>query len=594
MKLRYRTGLFLAAAMVLAAMLPANVWATPPGESIEIQNEALDYTAGAYVKEKDGKLRVYANPRVTRLYTGSGGGAELYGVEPGVTAAQGAYTLATWEELASRYVPTEETALRLAYAGTLSTGMDSTGRAAYVRRLAMEHIGYAAAGKADQSIYSRMLKTLDTAKYKKKLSKAEVKETTQLVSDIKGFLGRVDAAVAGHTPNAMEVENKAATDFVYNQATGCYESQPYRVTVSGPVKEAWSVHCSNAAAQIITGEDGAFTVSIPRANYAENSEVTITVRAVFEHTSIYFYTGPAGLQKAAYCALEQQVLEETITLRSTAQTLRAEKTLDGAAPADGAFRFTLEDSGGALLQTKSTISGVATFEPLNFSTAGIHWFTIKEAAGDDGGITRDETAYTVEVKVVEDEAGALAITSVAYKKEGVLVEGALFDSKTKVSVPVEACKTVDGAAYTGTDHTFLLSSADGAVVQEVSRVSGGSVAFTPLAFGSAGTYEYTISHGSLAYTVKIVIGESGGRLELVNTFYLSPDGAIVNGVPTFEGTAVPPASDQPDTESGAAPGPQPGALQGGFLWLLALLPSLAAVVAFAVAKKLHRLTGQLR
>ncbi|MBQ4640296.1 MAG: BspA family leucine-rich repeat surface protein, partial [Clostridia bacterium] len=92
--------------------------------------------------------------------------------------------------------------------------------------------------------------------------------------------------------------------------------------------------------------------------------------------------------------------------------LRASKLLDGKAPT-GKFSFTLSENGEVLQTRENTGSGIS-FDPIEYTKAGAHTYTIAELRGDDTAIHYDTARYTAKVDVKDDGQGNLS-SAVTYE-----------------------------------------------------------------------------------------------------------------------------------------------------------------------------------
>ena len=96
-------------------------------------------------------------------------------------------------------------------------------------------------------------------------------------------------------------------------------------------------------------------------------------------------------------------------------TLKAIKVLEGRKLTDGEFRFELRED-DKVLQTKTNAAdGTVTFDPISYTEAGEHNYTIVEVKGNDSNITYDKTIYHVHVVVTDNGKGALEATSTITK-----------------------------------------------------------------------------------------------------------------------------------------------------------------------------------
>ena len=120
-------------------------------------------------------------------------------------------------------------------------------------------------------------------------------------------------------------------------------------------------------------------------------------------------TGAAGVIPAngtAQVSFTNEYVPGTATI-----TLFARKTLDGSAPAEGMFQFTLTDGDGNTQTASNEASGMVTFDQIVYRQPGTYTYTIREVRGDDAGINYDTHAETVTVEVTDDGQGNLTATS---------------------------------------------------------------------------------------------------------------------------------------------------------------------------------------
>lgn len=181
------------------------------------------------------------------------------------------------------------------------------------------------------------------------------------------------------------------------------------------------------------------------------------------------------------------------------------------------------------------------------TTAGTHVFTIHEHAPADrlGGVTYDDTVYTVTV-TVEDQNGKLEITSVEKTDlSGAPVSGIVFENTYEVApvqVDVTAAKAMLGRDLVEGEFSFLLKDANGEVLQTKQNAADGTVAFDPLRYAQAGVYTYTLSEaageaGGVTYDATeyiltvTVTDDLKGQLHAEMVY--SVEDAVLSGAPTF-------------------------------------------------------------
>ena len=95
------------------------------------------------------------------------------------------------------------------------------------------------------------------------------------------------------------------------------------------------------------------------------------------------------------------------------------KELIGRELEDGEFTFQLKNLSGSVLDTAdngaANANNIAGFEfaPIQYTHAGIYTYTVNEVKGNLGGVTYDETVYTVVVTITDNGDGTLS-SSVDY------------------------------------------------------------------------------------------------------------------------------------------------------------------------------------
>ena len=215
----------------------------------------------------------------------------------------------------------------------------------------------------------------------------------------------------------------------------------------------------------------------------------------------------------------------SVTGRAMA-TPGATKTLNGTAPANGQFEFTLstDAEGKDVVDTKTNdAQGTVTFSTLTFTPGnlGDNTYYIREVAGDKLGYTYDDAVYKLVYTVSDDGKGGIevsktTITKIADGAESSAQDVAFANTYHPVAsdptAELSGTKTIGGqdtGEYTlkAGDFTFKVTgtvagapegttaplpskvSADGTTTNDAS----GAIAFGTLTFVEPGTYTYTVS-----------------------------------------------------------------------------------------------------
>lgn len=310
------------------------------------------------------------------------------------------------------------------------------------------------------------------------------------------------------------------------------------------------------------------------------------------------------------------------------------KTLDGRALNDGEFTFTLtggtDSDGVAVPMPEGTKDGVATatndadskiaFGDITYSKPGMYAYTVREGAGKLGGVTYDDTVYTVTVTVVDNHDGTMTATH-QIVRTAPTVGDADGNAATEqyVSTPVEdkdavfansyapapteftftATKTLKGRDLKDGEFTFELRDASGKTLQQVKNAANGKISFAPITFEKAGEYQYTISevagnaqgiaYDSTVYTAKITVVDNLDGTMTATAAYSSGVLGLNHEAPAFENTYTPPLSDTGSNTASIAA--LALIMLGGGLMLVAIRrkrESEAVLVAASAARGKHR------
>ncbi|MDO4420287.1 MAG: FctA domain-containing protein, partial [Ruminococcus sp.] len=193
--------------------------------------------------------------------------------------------------------------------------------------------------------------------------------------------------------------------------------------------------------------------------------------------------------------------EFTNTLRKpVGVTLSADKLFDGKTPEDGLFNFELMDSEGKVIDTKSTVNGVATFDEIVYTEAGVYRYTISEshectADEADTAIFFDHNVYDAVVTVTAPENSDSFKAEVQYFLNGEKIDEIVFENKTRgaASLKLNAQKTLDGKAPEEGQFTFELRQINCELVDSQTNDADGVVSFKTLEFNKAGYFVFLLS-----------------------------------------------------------------------------------------------------
>ncbi|MBC5787252.1 Spy0128 family protein [Clostridium facile] len=236
-----------------------------------------------------------------------------------------------------------------------------------------------------------------------------------------------------------------------------------------------------------------------------------------------------------------------VTIGGTTSTpLDGSKTLDGRNLNAGEFEFALAPvTDNAPMPSEAVVKNVAggmfSFGEITYTETGTYTYTVVENNNDLGGVTYDNTVYTVTVTVTDDGNGNL-IAAVAYSKDNQLVEHMVFHNQYTAAgtqVTIHANKALDGRDMKAGEFTFLLTDQSGKVVGKAVNTATGTVLFDPISYNTAGTYTYTlteqdnglggITYDTSVYTVTVTVTDDGnGQLHAAVSY--AKDGKAVDQV----------------------------------------------------------------
>ena len=281
----------------------------------------------------------------------------------------------------------------------------------------------------------------------------------------------------------------------------------------------------------------------------------------------YYFILKAANDDAGYNAAVKKATDHGITLTQSPltvvnepapadgeATIKASKTLDGKAPAEGAYTFVLKDANGATVDTQTNAAdGSVTFKSQTYTAAGTNAYTINEVVPEgatdngDGTYTKDGVVYdgsvkkvSVDVKLETNQADGTQryVATVTYGDDA-SQNPPVFANKTVA--PTKATfvgtKTLENRALADNEFDFTLTTADDATAQAVKdgnvvlpavgtvhNDAQGAFSFGDVTFKRAGTYAFKISEakpqnadGSITYdgsyyVVTVTVAEKSAAL----------------------------------------------------------------------------------
>ena len=257
---------------------------------------------------------------------------------------------------------------------------------------------------------------------------------------------------------------------------------------------------------------------------------------------------------------------------STDAVIEGTKTLAGRTMAAGEFRFVVTETvdgvetivaAGENQAPGEDGTAAITFAPISYDASDLgktFIYQVRELDLGAGGVTYDQTAFTVQVAVVDDLDGTIS-TEVTYPDGPVAFENAYGTvDGAKVEVTPEATKTLTGRDMADGEFVFTVTdAATGNVVATGANTADGKVVWdAPITLTAKGDYEFAIAevngrqdgvtYDDATYRLLVTVADDGeGGLTVESLDY--PDGtpAFAN---SYEEPEKPADPDKPSIPGG--------------------------------------------
>ena len=181
----------------------------------------------------------------------------------------------------------------------------------------------------------------------------------------------------------------------------------------------------------------------------------------------------------------------TPTTSSVTDQIKVHKTLTGRTLDANEFTFELIEDGRVVATGTNDASGKATLSGIEYTSPGIHNYTIREHGHGTtaNGVTYSDATYRVTTTVKDNGDGTLDVTHKLVDADEAEFENVYTAKSTELALT--AAKVLEGADLKAGQFTFKLSG--GGVELTATNDANGQVTFSELSFTRAGTYTFTIS-----------------------------------------------------------------------------------------------------
>ena len=245
---------------------------------------------------------------------------------------------------------------------------------------------------------------------------------------------------------------------------------------------------------------------------------------------------------------------------SVTSKIKVTKVLTGRDLKDGEFSFELREIKGEdseLIETvKNDANGNVVFSPIEYTEAGEHAYTLREIKGNAGGITYDETVYTIVTTIADNGKGQLVATHKlkdADNSERIEFKNAynLTPKDSSVTHKITAYKSLTGRDLKPGEFSFELVEGD-EIVATGKNSYDGMIAMSSIRYTEPGEHTYTlrevhggtksngITYDGTTYTIVTTVTDNGdGTLdvhhvlkgekpaEFKNSYGLTPESSSV-------------------------------------------------------------------
>ena len=208
----------------------------------------------------------------------------------------------------------------------------------------------------------------------------------------------------------------------------------------------------------------------------------------------------------------------------------------------GEFEFTLTPSASnpeadpvAAATVKNDAAGAVSFiNSATYTEPGTYVYDIKETPNGVGGITYDDSIYTVTVDVTDDGSGKLTAET-STTKDGTAADAIVFDNSydpAKTGLSIGGTKELTGKDLEADMFSFTLTGIDGAPMPvdgqatvTATNTAGGAFDFGEIKYDKVGEYKYEVSevnagatgmtYDTNTYNVTVKVTDEDGALKAV-------------------------------------------------------------------------------
>ena len=211
---------------------------------------------------------------------------------------------------------------------------------------------------------------------------------------------------------------------------------------------------------------------------------------------------------------------------SVTDKIKATKYLTGRDMAEGEFSFELVEGEGkdakVVATGKNAADGKITMSPIEYTKAGKHKYTLREAKGNAGGITYSDAKYTIETTITDNGDGTLSATHVLKDVKVAEFKNSynVTPKSSSVTDLITADKVLDGRDLKAGDFRFELVEGNNVVATGTNNADG-KIVMDPVTYTAAGEHTYIlretkagatengITYSTAEYTIVTTVTDNG-------------------------------------------------------------------------------------
>ena len=215
---------------------------------------------------------------------------------------------------------------------------------------------------------------------------------------------------------------------------------------------------------------------------------------------------------------------------SVTDQITATKVLTGRDMAEGEFSFELVEGEGkdakVVATGKNAADGKITMSAIEYTKAGTHTYTLREAKGNAGGITYSDAKFTIETTITDNGDGTLSATHVLKDVKVAEFKNSynVTPKSSSVTEQITADKVLDGRDLKAGDFRFELVEGNNVVATGTNNADG-KIVMDPVTYTAAGEHTYMLRE-TKAGTTENGITYSTAEYTIVTTVKDNNDGTL--------------------------------------------------------------------